>query len=185
MPICPKCERDYSVIVEYCSDCSLKLIPKPESLSSSELYRMACQFKYDEHNYEVANKIFHKVIELFPTSEEAKYSKSQIEENEEKITEEVNEERSDTRIYPPSTPALTIVFNIMGILSIVGGVFCGNFFWTNRYTSTEFSGVFGFSGTVFVIGGIISGCLFFALGQLIKGMNSIEHVIYHFVNKEK
>ncbi len=191
MLICPKYNQQFAPTVKLCPDCKLELIPEPDIFSADELYKIAYSLHYDKCQFEAALNLYQKLIELYPDKQEAECAKTQIKNIEsapaaqrlrpiniaaKTETPDVSScySRNNITEEPIKTPGLTTFFNILGLLSIVGGAICAASFWPSPYALTEgyvYKTTAYIPSIAWLVSGIISAVIFFAFGKIIEDLN--------------
>jgi len=106
-----------------------------EQMMCQQTYERACNLHYKEHNLNDALEIYKQIIDEYPNSPEAGYSKSQItkienmsesEKQRYQSNEDSNNDNSDKKdeiiekpddyVYQSITPGFSIMLNILGFL---------------------------------------------------------------------
>ncbi len=187
MPICPSCNRDYLFTVQYCPDCQLPLLPVYEKLSGEELFKLAYNYHYEQYEFNAAFNLYQQLIKLHPDSVQAQQAQTllaeiqQLSPEQKTAYEKIKNEKPLINLTPPPTPMLAWVFYLFGSLTLLVGLGGAAVLWP---------GVSPVANEVLKLGapfvpsilllmtGVIGGCLFFALGQIIKTLRSIEYATY-------
>jgi tetratricopeptide (TPR) repeat protein len=167
--------------------------------TSSDLYKHAYALHYTSNNYDEALECYNQLINEFPDSEEAGYAKTQIrnienfllfqkhqqstQNSDSPSTTSSNVDKFDNRnirIPDDTTPGLTTFFYILGILSIVGGIVSASEFWPDASLLSagyEYKTIAYIPSIAWLVSGIISSCVFSALGKIIKDLSFIRKYI--------
>jgi hypothetical protein len=187
-----------------------------------QMYQIAYKLHYTEKNLNEALVVYQEIVNKFPDSPEAGYSKTQIENIESmnpqlrarmqllgnKLAADTKEEtglsrnsdnqeveNSNRETEKPSipynpyikTPVLSGILYFFGVLSIIGGLICAKTFWPDS-SALEVGYVYKTAAyipsTAWLISGIISMFVFFALGKIIDDLGVLKHNVKYLIKKE-
>jgi hypothetical protein len=94
--------------------------------------------------------------------------------------------RKNVNILRPGVPALSTVFALLGICSLLGGFAYAIHLWPEK-----FSLIYGiipssvcFPSFLALLLGVIACCMCFAMAQIISTLKTLEYIIYQIASKE-
>lgn len=146
-------------------------------MNANELYKKAYGLHYDESNYVEALKIYSQIINDYPESQEAGYSKAQI-GNISKLQEsgidiaEVAKQSNQEKVSPAKLvkqqterSIAESACSIFSTLSVIGGIIAGIGFLTNTLI---------FPGITAIVSGLMAGVVF---GFMAKALEYLRELI--------
>ena len=171
-----------------------------------QLYEEAYDLHYHKHRFNEAVEIYKQIIDQYPDSPEAGYSKTQI-GNIEKMSD-MEKQRyasvessgnngvlNDTQMtvvssesIPQSqTPTFSLLFNALGIISLVSGIYGFiSFLPSSNYESfgVNLGAMAYYPSILSRVSGLLSAFLFWALSSVIRRLQFLEDSVRFLINKK-